>query len=378
MFSRLVWANREEVATKVDSLVGVILPLVGIFASLVVGAVVILTAGRNPLVAYATLLDGAFGGSGQIAAGLNRSTPYLLAGLGVAIAFRAGAFNIGGEGQIALGGLAATVIGLSGSGVPPLALIPLALVVGSVAGGMWAGIAAGIKLNRGVHEVIVTLLMNFIALLIVSEMLRGPLEQPGMGFPQSPMLPQSSWLPSLLPGTNLHSGFLLALVITFVVHVVLWKTPWGFEIRTLGHSPFAACYAGIHVEKTFFLAMLTSGMLGGLAGAVEVLGFHYRLIQGFSEGFGFDAIAVALLGASNPIGVIPAALFFGFLRSGAASMQRAVGVPSSIVPIIQGLAILFVMVSLAVHLRPKKARWHPTGEAEETAGRSSEVKHVGT
>ena len=362
MLTRLRLASRQELASCVDSLFGVVLPIAGIVAALVAGAFVILAVGTNPLTAYASLLDGAFGSVHQVASGLNRSTPYLIAALGVAIAFRAGAFNIGGEGQIALGGLTATAFGLAFPNVPSFILVPLMIVSGAVVGGMWAGIAALIKLTRGVHEVIVTLLMNFIAILLVRELLSGPLEQPGMGFPQSPMLTDRAWLPLLVSQTSLHAGFILALVLVLIMFVVLWRTPWGFEIRLLGQSPLAARYAGIHVGRTFFNAMFVSGMLGGVAGAVEVLGVHYRLIEGFSHGFGFDAIAVALIGASNPLGIVPASFFFGFLQSGAASMQRAIGVPSSIVPIIQGLAIVFVMVSLAVRIRVGVDTWRADDE----------------
>lgn len=370
MQARIRWVSRQELLIRIDSVFAVLLPVAGIAAALAVGAVVIFSIGTNPFTAYSHLLDGAFGSPHQIAAGLNRSTPYLIAGLGVAIAFRAGAFNIGGEGQIVLGGLTATALGLSFPEIPSLLLIPLIIMAGALAGGMWAGIAAIIKLTRGIHEVIVTLLMNFIAILIVRELLSGPLEQPGMGFPQSAMLTDGAWLPLLLSGTTLHAGFVVALVLTMVTHVGLWRTPWGFEIRTLGYSPLAASYAGIHVGRTFFSAMFVSGTLGGVAGAVEVVGVHYRLMDGFSYGFGFDAIAVALIGASNPIGIIPAALFFGFLQSGAASMQRAVGVPSAIVPMIQGLAIIFVMVSLAVRIRSSA----DTAKAEKEA-KESEVMH---
>ena len=361
-----------------DSLLGILFPVAGIAAALVVGAFVILIAGTNPLTAYASLLDGAFGDVHQIADGLNLSTPYLIAGLGVAVAFRAGVFNVGGEGQIALGGLAATAVALAIPDFPGLLHIPLLIIVGAVAGGLWASIAALTKLFRGVHEVIVTLLMNFIAILLVRELLNGPLEEPGMGFPQSPMLTEDVWLPLLVSGTVLHAGSIFALVLALLVFVVLWRTPWGFDIRTLGLNPLAARYAGVHTGRAFFSAMFVSGMLGGVAGVIEVLGVHYRLIEGFSEGFGFDAIAVALIGAINPLGVIPAALFFGFLQSGASSMQRDIGVPSTIVPIIQGLAIVFVMVSLAIRVRPSVRRWFPEGEAEDVDVAEAEVRSHGS
>lgn len=336
-----------------DDLAGVSLPIAGVILSLLISALLIVAAGVDPLTAYAVLIEGAFGTLEQIGSGLNRSTPLILAGLGVMVAFRAGAFNIGAEGQIAIGGLGATALALAAPGLPGPILLPLALFGGALAGGLWASLAALITLWRGVHEVVVTLLLNFVALLFVGLMLAGPLEQPGMGFPQSPMLPQSSMLPIVLPATDLHAGFFLALLCVAGFHVLLWRMPLGFEIRAAGQSSSAARYAGINVGRTFFVAMSTSGMLGGLAGAVEVMGIHYRLIEGFSEGLGFDAIAVALLGGLSPLGVLPASLFIGFLKTGAGFMQRGAGVPSSVVLIIMGLAILLVMASISFKPKPK-------------------------
>lgn len=338
-----------------DSLINIGLPIAGIAASLCISAVLIWLGGINPFVAYSALIEGAIGSQDQIASGLNRSAPLILAGLGMVIAFRAGAFNIGGEGQIALGGLGTAFVALNLLQLPPLILIPAALLGGAVAGGLWAGLAAVVTLWRGAHEVVVTLLMNFIAFLLVGLLLAGPLGQAGMGFPQSPPLPQASLLPIIWNGTDLHAGIILALLAVFLVHLLVWRMPIGFEMRTAGLSPSVARYAGIDVPRTFFLAMFLSGMLGGIAGATEVMGVHYRLIEGFSEGFGFDAIAVALIGGLNPIGVIPASLFIGFLRSGAGFMQRNAGVPSSIIFVIQGLAILFVIASLAMRPKSKTA-----------------------
>jgi simple sugar transport system permease protein len=198
--------------------------------------------------------------------------------------------------------------------------------------------------------------MNFVALLFIGFLLAGPLGEAGMGFPQSPLLPQAALLPIIFPGTDLHAGIIFALFCIFAAHLILWKMPVGFEMRVAGKSVSVARYAGISVRKTFMLAMFASGVLAGVAGAIQILGIHYRLIEGFSEGFGLDAIAVALLGGLNPVGVIPASLFVGFLRAGAGYMQRSTGVPSAIVFVIQGFAILFVIASLAARPKAKLAR----------------------
>jgi simple sugar transport system permease protein len=351
-----VWPYITSVIkNRIEALIDVGLPIAGIATSLVVSAILIGLSGVNPLTAYSALIEGAIGSFDQIASGLNRSTPLILAGLGMVVAFRAGAFNIGGEGQIALGGLGTTIVAFHFVDLWPPILIFAALLGGAIAGGLWAGVAAVITLWRGAHEVVVTLLLNFIAFLFIGLLLAGPLGQPGMGFPQSPLLPPTALFPIILSGTDLHAGIILALFSVVVVHLIIWRMPVGFEMRTAGQSSSVARYAGINVPKTFFIAMFFSGMLGGIAGATEVMGVHYRLIEGFSEGFGFDAIAVALIGGLNPVGVVPAALFVGFLRSGAGFMQRSAGVPSAIIFVIQGLAILFVIASLAMRPKSKTA-----------------------
>jgi len=311
-------------------------------------AALIAGAGKNPLVAYAALVRGALGSADRIAVALNKATPYLLTGVGVALCFRARVINIGGEGQIALGGLAATWVALRFPAAPAVVLPALALGAGALAGAAWAGLAAAIRLQRGVHEVLVTLLMNFVGVLLVSEALQGELGEPGAGFPQSPLFAKSAWLPRLIPTTDLHAGILLAVVAVALCHVALWRTPFGFRVRVLGASAPAAAYVGISPARTVLTVMLIAGGLAGVAGAVEVLGVHYRLIEGFASGFGFNAVAIALLAALNPMAVLPAGLFFGFLETGALAMQRAVGVPSPLVAVIQGLTMVFVLSAMGV------------------------------
>jgi general nucleoside transport system permease protein len=329
-------------------------PLAAVAFALALTALLIVAAGKNPLLAYAALARGALGSWDRLGVGLNKATPYVLTGVGVALCFRAKVINIGGEGQIALGGLAATWATLTLPQAPAFALAPLALAAGAAAGAGWAAAAALIRVRRNVHEVLVTLLMNFVGVLVVSEALQGSLGEPGAGFPQSPLLPPAAWLPRV-PGSDLHVGILVAVVAALVGHVLLWRTPFGFRLRVLGASLPAATYAGISAPRTVLSVMSLAGALAGLAGGVEVLGVHYRLIEGFSHGFGFNAVAIALLGALDPLAVLPAGLFFGFLETGALAMQRAVGVPSSLVSVIQGLTMVFILSAMGLGIRRPRA-----------------------
>jgi len=325
-----------------------LLAVLAVALALAITAVLILIAGKNPIVAYWALLRGALGSPDRIAFALNKSTPYVLAGVGVALCFRARVINIGSEGQIAIGGLAASWIALGATGLPPSLLIVAALAAAAVGGAAWAALAALITLKRGVHEVLCTLLLNFVGILMVSEALHGPLGEAGAGFPQSPLFADAAWLPKLIPGTDLHIGIALAVIAVAVCHVILWRTPFGFRLRLLGNSRSAARYAGVSIPRTFFEVMLIAGGVAGIAGGIEVLGVHYRLIEGFSQGFGFNAVAIALLAAINPLAVLPAGLFFGFVEAGALAMQREVGVPSSLVFVIQGLTMVFVLCAMGV------------------------------
>ncbi len=286
-----------------------------------------LGSGKSPLAAYGSLASGALGSRDRIAVALNKATPYLLTATGVALCFRAQVINIGGEGQIAVGGLAATWVALALPDAPAGVLPIVAALVGALAGAAWAALAALVRLTRNVHEVLVTLLMNFIGVLFVSEMLHGELGEPGAGFPQSPLLARAAWLPRLVRETDLH----------------------------VGASAPAAIYSGVSMKRSLLSVMLVAGGLAGLAGALEVLGVHYRLIEGFSSGFGFTAVSIALIGGLNPLGVLPAGLFFAFLETGALAMQRAVGVPSPLVLVIQGLTMVFVLAAVALPAPARRA-----------------------
>jgi simple sugar transport system permease protein len=320
--------------------------ILSVILSLAVTGVLILMAGKNPFVAYQHIVLGAFGSWPRVVVGLNKAAPYMLAGIGVALCFRGNVANMGAEGQIAIGGLAASVVALTGAGLLGAAALPAALLAGILGGAAWAAIAAAINLTRGVHEVLVTLMMNFIAWLIVAEVLHGPLGEIDAGFPQTPLFDSIAWLPKLVARTDLHVGIVIAIVAALLAHGVLWHTTWGFRWRLAGASENAARYAGVSRARSVFGLMLTSGVLSGIAGAIEVLGVHYRLIEGFSLGFGFNAIAIALLATLKPLWVIPAALFFAFLETGALSMQRQIGIPSSLVLVIEGLSLIFVLCAV--------------------------------
>ena len=312
--------------------------------ALISAALLVALSGHNPIAAFAAMATGALGSPHQIGVALNRTTPYLLAGSGVAICFRAGVINIGAEGQIALGGAGAAAVALHWpEAASPLTVIA-SLIGAALFGALWAGLAAAIHLGRRVHEVLATLLLNFIGLLLVQQLLAGPLGQFGAGFLQSQEMPPASWL-WRAPEFNAHFGVVIAVVAASALSILLWRTPFGFALRVAGASRRAAAYAGFSMTWITWGVMLLAGALAGLAGGVEVLGVHHRLIEGFSLGFGFKAVTVALLGALEPLAVVPAALFVGLLEAGSLSMQRQIGVPSALVVVIEGVTMLLVLAA---------------------------------
>ncbi|HTW29349.1 MAG TPA: hypothetical protein VME92_19650 [Acetobacteraceae bacterium] len=324
--------------------------LIAVLLSLLAAAGLIALSGHNPVAALAAIAAGAAGSPHQIGVALNKTTPYLLSGAGVALCFRAGIINIGAEGQIAVGGMGTAAVALAWPIADPVLAVVAALLGGALAGAAWAGVATAIHLGRRVHEVLATLLLNFVAWLLVEQALAGPLGQFGAGFLQSKLMPRPTWLPRL-PGVDAHPGCLIALAAAALLSFLLWRTRFGFALRVAGSSRPAAAYAGFSLARLTWGAMLLAGALAGLAGGIEVLGVQRRLIDGFSLGFGFKAVTVALLGALEPLAVVPAALFVGFLEAGALSMQRQIGVPSALVSVIEGLTMLFVLAA-TVRRRP--------------------------
>ncbi len=329
-------------------------PTLAIAAALVVGAGLIVLAGKNPVAAYGALFQESLGDYYGFSDTLTKTTPLLLTSLGVLVALKAGQFNIGGEGQIYMGGLGSALVGLYVKGLPLLIHLPLGLLAGFFFGAVWGLIPGYLKAVRGINEVISTLLLNYVAQNFISYLVNGPMMELGAPSPFSPRLAQTAQLLTILPQTQTHAGLLIALAAAGILWVVFGRSPLGYQIETVGQNPIAARYAGLSVERTIMLAMSLAGGLAGLAGASEVMGLKYRLFENFSGGYGFDAIAIAFFSRGSVPGVVFTSLFFGALRSGANTMQRNADVPLTIVYAIQGLTVLFIAISLALESKASK------------------------
>ena len=333
----------------------ILIPLLAVFTAMVVGGLIIVGVGGNPFAAYAGLFEGAFGSARAISETTVWASPYIFAGLAVALAFKGGLFNIGAEGQLAFGAVASAWIGyalpgLLGISLPAIIHIPLSIGAGILACAIWGAIPGWLKARTGGHEVINTIMMNYIALNLVSYLLNGPMKDPNPNnvTARTPLIADSAQIPPIFPNFRFHWGFILALLVAVLVWWLLWKTTMGFEIRTAGANPDAARYAGINVGRTIILTMALSGALAGFAGAIEVTALNYRHELGFSVGYGFDAIAIALLGKSHPLGVVIGAIFFGAMRNGGTRMQFMTQIPVDVITVIQALILLFVAADAIV------------------------------
>lgn len=350
-------------------------PFASVVLAILIGSLIMWISGYDPIAAFAALYQGAFGTPKAFGDTLLKSTPLILAGLGLAYGFRANLFNIGAEGQLFMGGLAAAWLGLVLAGQPWFISLPLLILAAMLAGAAWAFIPAILKARIGAHEVITTMMFTYIARYLVSWLVVGPLKSPGQ-IPQTGLLPVEAQLPRIqslfseatlqaLPFLKLgraHMGIFVALVAAVIVWLVLKYTTLGYENRAVGYNPFAAETGGISVQWTTVKALCISGALAGLAGAVEVMGVHHRLFDQFSSGFGFTGIAVALLAKNHPIAVVPAALLFGALSAGGGTMQLMANVPQKIILIVQALVIFFVaaegIITYFIKQRQKEVTSH--------------------
>ncbi len=323
--------------------------------ALCIGGLIMLLTGANPMVAYGALLQGALFDYWGFAATLNKVCPLLLASLAVAIPFRAGLFNLGAEGQIYMGALAATAAALYLPELPGGLGIILCTFAAALGGGLWGLIPGWLKAVRDTNEIIASLLMNYLAINLVSYLVAGPMGAPNAPYPYSAKIPDSYQLPTLLPRTDAHLGVLIALAFTLIVIATLRQTAFGFVLRVIGHSPDVGRYAGMPVSQSLIWAFTIGGALAGIAGAYEVLGTKYRLFHLFSAGYGFDGLVVAFLASGQIAGLIPASAFLAVLQAGARTMQTSAGVESTIVLVIQGLVVMFVAASVA--LRWANRRW---------------------
>jgi ABC-type uncharacterized transport system permease subunit len=312
-----------------------------IFAAvlLAIAAGAMAIAGANQIAGFGALLHGALGGERQLSETLVQTTALLFPSLAVAFAFRAGLFNIGAEGQLIVGGLFAGLAGASFV-APGIVAIPVILAAGALGGGLWGAVAGTLRARFGGSEVIATLMLNIIAALVANYLVVGPLHAAGVAGPETAPLPVSSWLPVLLPGTRLTIALLLALALAAGLSFVFARTVFGYELRAAGDAPAAAERAGIDLRRTALVAMTLSGAIAGLGGATLVAGVLHRFNVALSPGYGFIAIAVALVGGLDPLRIVLAAFAFGILQSGSLTMQALAHVPKDVVAFIEGLAIV--------------------------------------
>jgi len=326
----------------------------------------IIVAGANPIEAYGAFVVVPLTSQFTLLEILVTATPILLTGAAVAIAFRAGYWNIGAEGQLLLGAVMAAGIGPLVGGLPPILALPIMIAGGALGGAAWALVPALLRVRFGIDEVVTTLLLNPVALLLVNGLLHGPWRDPVTGFPESPRIAVSAEFPSLIDRSRLHLGFLLALVVIGVAWYVLSRTPAGLRLRAAGLSPHGARFAGIDVSRTLLGAALVSGAIAGIAGVSEVAGIQNRLTGGLSPGHGYTGIVVATLGTLSMPGVAMAAIFLGDLTVGASSAARSLGIPSQLGAVVQGVLLLTTIALLAV--RRHRYRRPGAGDAGSVTG----------
>jgi len=339
--------NLKQIIFKNKGFFSFVKAFIAIIFALIMGGIILLLMGNSPIEAYSALVQGAFGSKRCFAETLLSTTPLIFGGLAFALAYRCGLFNMGIEGQIAMGGMAAAFLGYSLTGLPPILHLSIVLIGAALMGAIWGFFPGFFKARFGVHEVITTIMLNYIASNIAGYMVstKGPMKALADEMPASPRILNSAKIIRIWKGTRLHWGIFLALILVVVVYYILFKARLGYKLRAVGKNRFAAETVGISVPKYYIIAMILSGSLGGLAGGVEICGVHYRLLAAFSPGYGWDSIAVGLLGMLHPFGIIFSAFLFGILRSGAILMETRAGVGKDMVEIISAIIIFFMAMS---------------------------------
>ena len=339
-----------------SSIQSLLIPLLSVVLAIAAGSLFMWGAGYDAFAAYGGMLSGSLGSPTAIGRTLLNAVPFVFAGLSVAFAFKGGLFNIGGEGHLLLGAVTSACSGIALVGVPGSVLMPLALLAGGLAGALWGALAGALKAYTGAHEVITTIMLNYIAIVItgwlVSQGSRsqgiapGPLRDPNPAniVPRTARVLEEARLPALfsLGDETIHAGLILAILAVIAIAFIVWRTTFGFEVRTVGQNPSAARYAGINVPRVTILTMALAGGLAGLAGSVETLGRNFYFAPNFNVGYGFDSIAIALLGGNHPVGVGLAAILFGGMDAGGTDMQFASRVPTEILQVVQALVLMFV------------------------------------
>lgn len=327
----------------------ILVPIISVLLALVVGGIVIACLGKNPIQGYALLFSGSLGTTQKFASSLVSACPLIFTALAAAFAYRCGVFNLGGEGQFIMGAVSAIVF-LLVTGIEGIAGTVLAILVGTVVGALWAALPGIMKITRGLNEMITSIMLNYVATLFMGFIFTNAFRDGGN--PQTPSVADSVML-AKIPGFRIHTGVILAIVLSLVVAYVISKTSFGFKIRAVGLNPLASKVNGFNVKFLVVAAFIISGAIAGMGGAVELLGKQYRLMSGFGSGFGFDGVAIALIAQLNPLASLLVAIFFGALTTGASSMQVGIMVPTAIVEIIRALIIIFSVAGVALIKLPK-------------------------
>lgn len=332
-----------------NKLVNILVPLVSILLAFVIGCVIMAALGANPFVALQSLFVGAFGSARNIGTTLARSTPLIFTGLCACFAYRCGVFNLGGEGQFIIGSIVCCFVATQ-SGIEGLPAILLCLALGALAGGLWAAIPGLLKIYRGQNEMIISIMLNYVATLLMGVVYTNWLRDGTV--PQTAAVPDATKL-SRLFGLRVTTAFVIALAAGLLIYYFLFHTSKGFQLRAVGLNMTAARFNGFAVKKYILMSFIVSGAIAGLGGSAELMGTQYRLINGFAAGYGFDGVAMALIGQLHPLATILVAIFFAVLRVGSTTMQAATGVPTSVSDIIQALVIVFTVAGLAMVKLPQ-------------------------
>ena len=338
---------------KMKNLSGLIVPLLSILLAFGIGAIIIASLGASPTEAMQYLVKGAFGTVKALCTTLNKATPLVFCGLCACFAYKCGVFNLGGEGQFLCGAMTACVVALllGEKGIEGWLICVMCLILGTIAGGIWGFIPGILKITRGQNEMIISIMLNYVATLFMGVIYTNWMRDKSV--PQTLQVPDADKLARIFPKQRVTWGFVIAVVVGILMWIFLFKTGAGFKIRAVGYNMTASRFNGFPVKKLMFISFIVSGAVAGLGGAAELLGTQFRLINGFGAGYGFDGVAMALIGQLNPLATILVAIFFAALRVGSTSMQTATGVPTSVSDIIQALVIIFTVAGLALVKLPE-------------------------
>lgn len=333
-----------------NNLIKILIPVLSILAAFVIGGIIIICLGKNPLEAYGFLFQGALGKASKIAQTLEVASPLIFTGLAASFAYKCGMFNLGGEGQFIMGSIVSVVVSTQ-TGITGAPAIIISIICGALAGGIWGAIPGILKITRGLNEMIVSIMLNYVATLFMGCVFTNILRDGSV--PQTPAVPKESQLPNIADGFRVHYGVVIAIILAVIIYYFMFYTSKGFKLRAVGMNPTAARFNGFAVNKIILAAFICSGAVAGLGGSIELHGKQFRLMQGYGSGFGFDGVAIALIAQLNPIGTVIVAIFFGILRKGASTLQAGMKIPTSVVDIIQALVIVFAVAGTALVRLPQ-------------------------